>query len=44
MKTKKVSEFIIDWLKKERPGVIKKMERGIEPGFGKLLDEYKALQ
>lgn len=38
------SVAVIEWLKKERPGIIKKMERGIEPGFGKLVEEFKAIQ
>ena len=32
---------VIKWLKKERPQIFKKMQAGIEPGFGKLVKEYK---
>lgn len=32
---------VIDWLKAERPNVIKTMKKGIEPGFKKLKNEFK---
>ena len=35
---------VIDWLKKERPEVIEKMKKGIEPGFGTLVKEFRAYQ
>lgn len=38
------SVAVIKWLKKDRPGIIKKMEAGIEPGFGKLVQEYKKIE
>jgi len=35
---------VMEWLKKERPGVIKQMENGIEPGFGKYVKLYQQQQ
>ncbi len=35
---------VMEWLKAERPGIIEKMKKGIEPGFGKLNTEYKKTQ
>jgi len=32
---------IIEWLRKEKPEVIKEMDQGIEPGLGRLRKEYK---
>jgi hypothetical protein len=32
---------IVEWLKIERPKIIEKMKQGIEPGFGKLMQEYR---
>ena len=32
---------VIEWLKKERPEVLKLMKQGIEPGFGKIMKEYR---
>tara|TARA_B100000809_G_scaffold237914_1_gene258217 strand:+ start:7817 stop:9343 length:1527 start_codon:yes stop_codon:yes gene_type:complete len=32
---------IMEWLKKDRPEVIEQMSQGIEPGFGKLIKQYK---
>ena len=32
---------VIEWLEKERPEVIEQMKLGIEPGFGKLMKEYR---
>ncbi|MCA0932505.1 sulfatase [Lutimonas saemankumensis] len=35
---------IMEWLNKERPEVIAKMKKGIEPGYGKLNKEYQKAQ
>lgn len=32
---------VVEWLKKERPDVIEKMKKGIEPNYGKLKKEYQ---
>ncbi|MCG9972552.1 sulfatase family protein [Christiangramia crocea] len=32
---------VIEWVKEERPEILEQMKKGIEPGFGKLLKEYK---
>jgi len=32
---------VLEWLKLEKPKVIEEMERGIEPGFGKWVREYR---
>ena len=32
---------ILEWLQKERPEIIKQMEAGIEPGFGKIKKAYR---
>lgn len=35
---------IIEWLEKEKPEILEQMKQGIEPGFGKIMREYKAHQ
>ncbi len=32
---------VVKWLKKERPDIINKMKKGIEPGFGEATKAYK---
>lgn len=32
---------VIEWLEKEKPEVIEQMKQGIEPGFGKLVRQYR---
>ena len=35
---------VMKWLKEERPEVIEQMKKGIEPGFGKILRDYRQSQ
>ena len=32
---------IIKWLEQEKPEIIKQMQNGIEPGFGKIKKEFQ---